>query len=109
MLPPDATPEEPDFRSLFESAPDSYLVLDPQLRIVAVTDEYLRATMTRREEIVGRDVFEVFPDNPEDPDATGMGNLAASFDRVRRNLVPDTVAVQKYDIRRPESRPGCPG
>ena len=106
MVRPDATPGEPDFRSLFESAPDSYLVLDPQLRILAATDEYLRVTMTRREEIVGRDLFEVFPDNPEDPDATGMGNLAASFDRVRRNLVPDTVAVQKYDIRRPEPEGG---
>jgi signal transduction histidine kinase/CheY-like chemotaxis protein len=96
----------PDFKSLFKSAPGLYLVLDPELTIVAVTENYLRATMTRREEILGRNLFEVFPDNPDDPEATGVGNLSASLERVRRDLVPDTMAVQKYDIRRPESEGG---
>ena len=94
------------FRSLFESAPGCYLVLDPELVIVAVSDAYLRATMTRREEILGRGLFEVFPDNPDDPQATGVGNLRASLDRVRRDRVADTMAVQQYDIRRPESEGG---
>jgi hypothetical protein len=44
----------PDFRALFESAPGSYLVLTPDLTIVAVSDAYLSATMTKREEILGR-------------------------------------------------------
>ena len=95
-----------DFRSLFESAPGLYLVLDPELVIVAVSDAYLRATMTRREDILGRGLFEVFPDNPDDPDATGVGNLRASLERVRRERVPDTMAVQQYDIRRPASEGG---
>ena len=95
-----------DFRFLFESAPGLYLVLDPELVIVAVSDAYLRATMTRREDILGRGLFEVFPDNPDDPDATGVGNLRASLDRVRRDRVPDAMAVQKYDIRRPASEGG---
>jgi signal transduction histidine kinase/ActR/RegA family two-component response regulator len=96
----------PDFKSLFESAPGSFLVLDPDLIIVAVSDAYLRATMTSREEIVGRGLFEVFPDNPDDPEATGEGNLRASLERVSRDRVPDTMAVQQYDIRRPESEGG---
>ena len=33
----------PDFRSLFESAPGLYLVLTPDLTIVAASDAYLRA------------------------------------------------------------------
>ena len=96
----------PDFESLFESAPGLYLVLDPDLTIVAVTDAYLDATMTKRSEILGRALFEVFPDNPDDPDASGVTNLRSSLDRVRGELVPDTMAVQKYDIRRPESEGG---
>jgi signal transduction histidine kinase/ActR/RegA family two-component response regulator len=99
-------PPGPNFQSLFESAPGLYLVLDSELTIVAVTDSYLRATMTVREEILGRGLFEVFPDNPDDPQATGVGNLSASLHRVRNELVPDTMAVQKYDIRRPESEGG---
>ena len=95
-----------DFRALFESAPGCYLVLDPGLVIVAVSDAYLHATMTRREDILGRGLFEVFPDNPDDPEATGVGNLRASLDRVRHGRVPDTMAVQKYDIRRPEAEGG---
>jgi signal transduction histidine kinase/CheY-like chemotaxis protein len=74
--------------------------------IVAVSDAYLHATMTRREDILGRGLFEVFPDNPDDPAATGVGNLRASLDRVRSGRLPDTMAVQKYDIRRPEADGG---
>ncbi len=78
----------PDFRLLFESAPGLHLVLAPDLRIVAVSDAYLRATMTIRAEIVGRGIFEVFPDNPQDPAATGVGNLRSSLERVFRAAAP---------------------
>src|SRR5439155_3517152 len=97
----------PDFRALFESAPGLYLVLTADLKIVAASDAYLRATMTKREEILGRGLFDVFPDNPDDPHATGVRNLRASLDRVFANRVPDTMPVQKYDIRRPESEGGA--
>jgi signal transduction histidine kinase/ActR/RegA family two-component response regulator len=95
-----------DFESLFQAAPGSYLVLDPDLVIVAVSDAYLRDTMTVREQIVGRELFEVFPDNPDDPEATGENNLRASLDRVRRDRVADTMALQQYDIRRPDADGG---
>src|SRR5256712_8123725 len=95
-----------DFQALFESEPGLYLVLTPALTIVAVSAAYLKATMTKREEILGRGLFEVFPDNPDDPTATGVRNLKASLDRVLTHRVPDTMAVQKYDIRRPESEGG---
>jgi PAS domain S-box-containing protein len=62
--------------------------------------------MTTRDEIVGRELFDVFPDNPNDPAATGVANLRASLDRVLTHRRADTMAVQKYDIRRPESGGG---
>jgi len=96
----------PDYRTLFESAPGLYLVLTPALIIVAVSEAYLRATMTKREEILGRGLFDMFPDNPDDPTATGVSNLRTSLDRVLQHRVPDTMAVQKHDIRRPESEGG---
>ncbi len=88
------------FQAFFESLPGLYLILAPDLRIVAASDAYLKATLTKREEIVGRPLFEVFPDNPDDPAATGASNLRASLDRVRQNGVTETMAIQKYDIRR---------
>ena len=97
---------EPDFRTLFESAPGLYLVLTPEFRITAASDAYLRATMTKREAILGRDIFEVFPDNPDDPAATGVRNLGASLRRVLQNRCPDAMPIQKYDVRRPENEGG---
>ena len=91
---------------MFEAAPGLYLVLTADLRIVAVSDAYLRATMTRREAILGRDIFEVFPDNPDDPAATGVSNLRASLETVLRSGRADTMPVQKYDVRRPEAEGG---
>ena len=46
-----------DFQAVLEQAPWLYLILDPSFRIVAVSDAYLDATMTEREQIVGRDIF----------------------------------------------------
>ena len=88
---------------LLEAAPGAYLVLDPAFAIVGVTDAYLRATLTVREQIIGRGMFDVFPDNPNDPQATGSRNLRASLETVLRTGAPHAMPVQKYDIRRPDS------
>ncbi|MFB7075750.1 PAS domain-containing protein, partial [Streptomyces sp. NPDC056290] len=87
-----------DYGTLFAATPSPYLVLAPDLQIVAVNDAYLQATGRTREELVGRYLFEVHPDNPDDPAATGVSNLTASLDRVLRTKQPDTMAVQKYDL-----------
>jgi signal transduction histidine kinase len=96
----------PDFQALFEAGPGLYLVLTPDLKIAAVSDAYLRATMTKRNDILGRGVFEVFPDNPDDPHADGVRNLKSSLAKVLKHHAPDTMAVQKYDIRRPAAEGG---
>jgi hypothetical protein len=80
--------------------------LTPDFGIVAVSDAYLNATMTKREDILGLDLFDVFPDNPGEPTATGTRNLRASLERVLEIRLADTMALQKYDIRRPESDGG---
>ena len=95
------TVSEPDFRALFAVLPVPLLVLASDFTIVAVNEHYLQATQTERAAIVGRGMFEVFPDNPADPAATGVANLRASLERVLRTGEPDTMAVQKYDIRVP--------
>jgi PAS domain S-box-containing protein len=96
----------PDYRKLIESAPDLYLILSPDFTIVAASDNYLRATMTRRQDVLGRPVFDIFPDNPHDTTADGVHNVRASLERVLRNRVADAMPVQKYDIQRPVSAGG---
>ncbi len=90
------------FQTLFESAPGLYLVLKPDFTIVAVSDAYLKATMTQRTTILSRGIFEVFPDNPDTPQADGVSNLRGSLNRVLQNRASDTMAIQKYDVRRPD-------
>lgn len=95
-----------DFKTLFETAPGLFLVLTPDLRIAAASDLYLQATMTSREVLLGKNIFEAFPDNPDDLAATGTQNLRASLERVLQTKAADTMAVQKYDIRRPAEEGG---
>lgn len=96
----------PDFKALFEYSPDLYLVLDPEFNIVDASNAYLKAAMVEKTNILGRNIFDVFPDNPNDPNATGVQNLRASLLRVLKNKTPDTMAVQKYDIQRPIDQGG---
>lgn len=89
-----------DFKTLFESTPGLYLILKTDLTIDAASNEYLAATLTKREEILGRNLFDVFPDNPTDPHADGVSNLSASLQKVLRTKKADAMPEQKYDVRR---------
>jgi hypothetical protein len=95
-----------DFRLFFESSPGLYLLLSTDLTILAATDAYLEATLTDREQIVGRYLFDIFPDNPEDKETNAVDNMQASIDRVLKNKAPDTWADQRHDVRRPPSGGG---
>jgi PAS domain S-box-containing protein len=93
-----------DYRQVFDHAPALLLLLAPdapRFTILGASDAYLRATQTQREAIAGRGLFEVFRDNPADPQATGTANLRASLETVLATRAPHTMAVQKYDVRRP--------
>jgi PAS domain S-box-containing protein len=97
-----------DYKNIFESAPSLFLLLGTKesFPILNASSGYLRATYTDRDSIVGRSLFEVFPDNPDDKGATGATNLRSSLQRVLASGRPDTMAVQRYDVRRPRGEGG---
>lgn len=95
-----------DYKLIFESLPELNLIVKPDFTMVAVSNSYLQATMTKREDLIGKNIFEIFPDNPEDPRAGATINLRASLNRVLANSASDAMAVQKYDIRQPLSEGG---
>jgi signal transduction histidine kinase/DNA-binding NarL/FixJ family response regulator len=94
---------EPDFRTLFESAPGCYLVLDADRVIVAASDAYLQETSTSRAEIIGREVFDVCCDPGSPGKSADAEDLRASLDRACRDRAPDAMAVQKYEVRLSEA------
>ncbi len=90
----------PDFQSLFEAIATPVLVVSPPYWIIVAANEArLRLTGTRLEDQIGRRLFDVFPDDPEDPNADGVNKLTASLDRVLGNGVADIMAVQRYAVR----------
>jgi len=94
------------FQPEFDASPHPYMLLDPApgLRIVDINDAYARATLTSRSEVVGRSLFEIFPDNPDDELADGVSNLYASLRTVVKTGQPHAMAVQRYDIRDPQGQ-----
>lgn len=94
-----------DYAELFRQLPVPVLVLTPEFEIAEMNLAYLRVAGRTREELLGRHVFEAFPDNPRDPDANGVRNLGDSLRRVLATGEPDTLAFQQYDVE----VPGSPG
>jgi PAS domain-containing protein len=94
-----------DYAEVFRYLPIPVILLTPDFDIADMNLAYLRVAGRTREELLGRNVFEAFPDNPSDPSATGVRDLSASLRRVLATGEPDTVAFQKYDVEVP-GRPG---
>jgi two-component system sensor histidine kinase VicK len=90
----------PSFDTLraLETAPSMYLVLSPNLYILTASDSYLDATQTERALIVGRYIFDAFPDNPDFPEADGVKQINASLKEVLRTKKPHVMNIQRYDV-----------
>jgi signal transduction histidine kinase len=95
---------EVNYQAIFDSAPGLYLILLPDFTIVEASKAYIAATMTKKDEIIGKNLFDIFPDNPQDSTADGVANLRSSLNYLLRNKVTHTMAVQKYDVRKPDSK-----
>ena len=96
---------ERSFRRLFQASPAPYLILAPDspcFTIKEVNDAYLAATMRTREDLVGRCVFDAFPDNPDDPTIQGVSRLRSSLEHVLATREPNQLTGLKYDIARPD-------
>lgn len=88
-------PSGVDLERVFAAVPGLYFALTPELVLVAATDEILRATSLVREEVLGRNVFDVLPDEPS---AAGVESWRASLERVRATKEPHTMGLTKYSV-----------
>jgi len=97
-----------DLKAIFEALPNLNLILsaDPEFIMLAASDARLQATNSTREVCIGRSIFEVFGNNPDETAASGAGALRASLERVLETRAPDRMAITKYDIPRPATEGG---
>jgi PAS domain S-box-containing protein len=96
----------PDFRVLFESVPGLHLAVlpdAPHYTIAAVSDAYLQATLTRREDLLGRGLFEAFQGTSHTGDRR---HLLASLRRVADTSACDAMPVRRHDVGRPADKGG---
>ena len=102
---PDATsrtviqPDDIAFDILFEAAPNPYVLMDPAFGLVWMNQAYLQVTMRTREELVGRNMFEAFP---SDPDSESHRQLRSSLERVVQTRAADQIPLIHYAIPRPD-------
>lgn len=88
---------EVDYARIFDVLPSPFMVLDAELRYVAVNRAYLEATGRRQEDLLGRHVMDAFPN----PGESGK-RLLASFQAVLASGRSDTLAYLPYPIARPD-------
>jgi len=85
-----------DFGELFDVLPSPHMVLDANHCYVAVNRAYEQVVMRSREDLMGRNLFDLFPNDGE----SGR-RLRESFDTVLETGEPDTLAYIPYDLPRP--------
>jgi PAS domain S-box-containing protein len=84
---------------LLEALPGLYLILKPdppRFTILDANEAYLKSTGIDRTAI-GQGVFEVFPDNPDNPTANGVLNLSNSLMEVINKKKQAVMKEQRYD------------
>jgi serine phosphatase RsbU (regulator of sigma subunit) len=95
-----------DYAAVFRALPGAVALISPQLEFLDANAAYLRLSGRTPEQVLGRYVFDVFPANPGDPEATtGLRNMQESLRRVLETGEPESLGVLRYDVESPD-RPG---
>ncbi|MCL7424802.1 PP2C family protein-serine/threonine phosphatase [Streptomyces sp. YS415] len=94
-----------DYAAVFHALPGMVALLTPELVYVDANEDFLRLAGRTREQVVGRYIFDVFPENPNEPAAAGMRETRESMQRAVATGERDTMALLRYDIEDPQ-RPG---
>ncbi|MFJ3894927.1 PP2C family protein-serine/threonine phosphatase [Streptomyces sp. NPDC090083] len=94
-----------DHAAVFRALPGMVALLTPELVYIDANEDFERLSGRTREELIGRYIFDVFPENPGDPAAAGMRETRESMLRAVTTGERDTMALLRYDIEDPV-RPG---
>lgn len=87
------------YRRVFHAAPNPYLLLSPDLVITDANSAYLAATMTRYDEIVGKELCEIFRNDQAHTSGSSLRALKASLQTVLSTRVRHKMATLQFDLR----------
>ncbi|WP_205502810.1 PAS domain-containing protein [Rufibacter psychrotolerans] len=91
-----------DLHELFVNIPEALVAIAPDYTVLEATDKYLGLVLRTREQLIGRNLLEAFPDSPVDADSKNGSILRQSIDRTFREKTVTYFEVLRYDIARPE-------
>ncbi|MFD1874383.1 PAS domain-containing protein [Hymenobacter bucti] len=94
-----------DFPAIFKALPGAQLLLSTDLVIEAASEAYLAATLTQQDALLGRYIFDVFPDNPSSAANGAVRTVRDSLLEVLVTGRPHELTLQPYDLPDP-ARPG---
>lgn len=89
-----------NYQAIFQSLPVPFMVLDRGLRFTDANAAYCAVTMTKRADLIGRHVFEAFPEEGEN-----LRRFQDAFDRALAGE-DNVVALFPFRIPRPADRGG---
>jgi PAS domain S-box-containing protein len=89
-----------DFEALFRHSPNPYMVVDRELRYLAVNEAYATLLSTTTQALVGRRVFDAFPGEVDDAGHSQSDAVRRSMLRVFETGRPDMLALVPYTIER---------
>jgi PAS domain-containing protein len=92
-----------DYAAAYRQLPVPIVLLTPEFAIADANLAFLQGAGRTREELLGRNIFDAFPEDPSDSSATGVRNASASLRRVLATGEPDAIEFQKYDVEVPGS------
>jgi PAS domain-containing protein len=88
-----------DYEAAFKHMPGAVALLSPELVILDVSNGFLDAAGCEPAQVIGRNIIEAFPENPNDPDDdTGPRDLRASLEGVLASGEPDFLNPIRYDV-----------
>src|SRR3546814_11506163 len=82
------------------------MIIDPRagMRILDVNDAHTAITYTERSRVAGERLFDVFPDNPDLEDATGVAGLFDSIRIAAQGRRQHAMKAQRHDLRGSDGR-----
>jgi len=97
-------PHEHQFSQVFQLIPTPSVLLlpdAPKFTIVAVNNAYLEALNVKEVDLIGKGIFEAFPENPDDLISKGSSNLTNSLEQLIFKKESHKIPVQKYNMLLP--------